>query len=32
MLQCPVEYHEMSASKREEFRQASIVDEAILNA
>ena len=30
MLQCAVEYHGMTAAEKVEFRQASLVDEAIL--
>ena len=32
MLQCAVEYNEMSASKKEEFWQVYLVYEAIINA
>ena len=32
MLQCAVEYDDMSAAEKEEFREASLVDEAILKA
>ena len=32
MLQCALEYHEISAAKKEELRQASLVDEPIIKA